>query len=461
MVAMLLFTSLAHVAFMPLPHGGAMRALSRASETHERMPRVHVRMDAARSRIPMAATMAPSAGDVKGRVLVVGSINVDLYQRLEGGQAKFSGTPLSIAPIKGMTLPAASFVGTPAVKADVESAGLVCTSGEEEGFVLTMDGPFTQKTGGKGANAASAAGQTYACEFIGNMGAQSESENKALLADLKAFGNVDVARSATLPHTPTGTAYILLFDDNDNAIVLLGGANQKWPDAEALRTGEEGAKLRAAIEGSVCVMLQREVPEYVNVVTAELARAARKPVFMDVGGTDAPLDEALIPLISVIAPNESELTFISGVETKVGGKLDGKAIRTAVAALKAKFAKRGNERVEVLVTLGGLGSCHFGKLWCPHGTMTPEASAHETRVGCFALGTAGGKPMDTCGAGDCFRGSYVGARYGEGRGVVEAMTWAAAAGSLSVEVEGAMPSMPSRQQIAQRAKEKMLPLPEL
>ena len=157
MVAMLLFTSLAHVAFMPLPHGGAMRALPRASETHERMPRVHVRMDAARTRIPMAATMAPSAGDVKGRVLVVGSINVDLYQRLEGGQAKFSGTPLSIAPIKGMTLPAASFVGTPAVKADVESAGLACTSGEEEGFVLTMDGPFTQKTGGKGANAASAA----------------------------------------------------------------------------------------------------------------------------------------------------------------------------------------------------------------------------------------------------------------------------------------------------------------
>ena len=64
-------------------------------------------------------------------------------------------------------------------------------------------------------------------------------------------------------------------------------------------------------------------------------------------------------------------------------------------------------------------------------------------------------------ADSCFRGSYVGARYGEGRGVLEAMTWAAAAGSLSVEVEGAMPSMPSRQQIAQRAKEKMLPLPEL
>ena len=61
-------------------------------------------------------------------MLVVGSINVDLYQRLDGGKAKFSGKPLSIAPIKGMTLPAASFVGTPAVKAK-------CKAGAEEAFV--------------------------------------------------------------------------------------------------------------------------------------------------------------------------------------------------------------------------------------------------------------------------------------------------------------------------------------
>ena len=32
-------------------------------------------------------------------------------------------------------------------------------------------------------------------------------------------------------------------------------------------------------------------------------------------GTDAPLDEALMPHICVVAPNESELTFISGVPT--------------------------------------------------------------------------------------------------------------------------------------------------
>ena len=87
---------------------------------------------------------------------------------------------------------------------------------------------------GRPSNAAAAAGQTFACELICNFGATSATENAALLADLKAYGNVDVARSAVLADTPTGTAYILLFDDNDNAIVLIGGANQEWPEAAAL-----------------------------------------------------------------------------------------------------------------------------------------------------------------------------------------------------------------------------------
>lgn len=48
-----------------------------------------------------------------------------------------------------------------------------------------------------------------------------------------------------------------------------------------------------------------QVPDHVNVVTAKLAQQAGTPVFMDVGGTDAPLDPTLMPFISVIAPNES------------------------------------------------------------------------------------------------------------------------------------------------------------
>ena len=102
---------------------------------------------------------------------------------------------------------------------------------------------------------------------------------------------------------------------------------------------------------------------------------------------------------------------------------------------------------------GAQGSIHFGPEWS---AADGAAGAHETRVGYFALSTPDGKPKDTTGAGDCFRGSYVGVRYGEGKGVEEAMRWAAAAAACSVEVEGAMPSMPPRAQIEARAAQPLI-----
>merc|ERR1711920_816013 len=75
---------------------------------------------------------------------------------------------------------------------------------------------------------------------------------------------------------------------------------------------------------------------------------------------------------------------------------------------------------------------------------------NEFSMGCYGLRS---DVKDTTGAGDCFRGSYCAARYGEGKSVVEAMRWAAAASSLACEKEGAMPSMPSRDAIARRSKQ--------
>jgi len=385
------------------------------------------------------------------RVLVVGSLNVDLFQTTDGSSIKLGGKPIDIAAVKGMTLPAKSFVENPAIASQLKAAGLQCAAGEEEGLVLSMDGPFEQATGGKGANAAAAAGQSFRAELICNFGKQSESENKLLSADLKKFGNVDTRRSG-LVEGPTGTAYIMNYADGDNAIMLLGGANQNgWAASGAVV--EEGGKLHKAIEESVAVMLQREVPDYVNLEVAKAARSLGKPVVMDVGGSDAALDVNLLPLITEIAPNESELTFISGKETKVGDEVKKDLLREAVAALKAKFAAAGNNDVEVLVTLGKHGSAHFGSQWTKSATEDLMGLLpHENQMGVFKLGTESGKPQDTTGAGDCFRGSYVAARYGQGKEVAEAMQWASAAGSVSVEVQGAMPSMPKRGAIAARAK---------
>ena len=108
-------------------------------------------------------------------------------------------------PLKGMTLPASSFVAHPKMATQPGIAARY-TPGEEEAFLLTMDGPFEQKTGGKGANAAAAAAQTYACELYGNLGKASAAENAALTRDLAAYGAVGMrhlTRALTLTLTLT------------------------------------------------------------------------------------------------------------------------------------------------------------------------------------------------------------------------------------------------------------------
>jgi sugar/nucleoside kinase (ribokinase family) len=210
------------------------------------------------------------------------------------------------------------------------------------------------------------------------------------------------------------------------------------------------------MDRAVAVMLQREIPPDINARVAAMADTAEVPVVLDVGGTDEPVDPAILPHVSLIAPNESELAFISGVPAQaisdgghipvaasIPGGVSLSGLRAGVAALKAKFSAAGNHRVEVLVTLGRLGSVHFGAEWTPasshldhaeggdggaaasggaeHGGATASGGAgnepatgidgmlpHETRMGVFDI--KGGTPLDTTGAGDCYRGSYVAAR---------------------------------------------------
>ncbi len=54
--------------------------------------------------------------------------------------------------------------------------------------------------------------------------------------------------------------------------------------------------------------------------------------------------------------------------------------------------------------------------------------------------------VDTTGAGDCFCG-VLAAKLAEGAPLGQAMVWANAAASLSVERHGAMPAMPTRAEI--------------
>jgi ribokinase len=66
------------------------------------------------------------------------------------------------------------------------------------------------------------------------------------------------------------------------------------------------------IAGAGAVLLQREIPEAVNIHAAQLAAAAGVPVLLDAGGVDAPLSDALLQLLTTISPNETELQRLTG-----------------------------------------------------------------------------------------------------------------------------------------------------
>lgn len=48
----------------------------------------------------------------------------------------------------------------------------------------------------------------------------------------------------------------------------------------------------------------------------QLASAAGVPVVLDAGGVDAPLDPHILPHITVLSPNETELSRLTGMPTE-------------------------------------------------------------------------------------------------------------------------------------------------
>ena len=66
------------------------------------------------------------------------------------------------------------------------------------------------------------------------------------------------------------------------------------------------------LRGAGAVLLQREVPEGVNIEAARIAAAAGVPVILDCGGVEGPISEELLRDVAVLSPNETELARLTG-----------------------------------------------------------------------------------------------------------------------------------------------------
>ncbi|MEE2036583.1 ribokinase [Nocardiopsis sp. CT-R113] len=259
---------------------------------------------------------------------------------------------------------------------------------------------FRQVPGGKGANQAVAAARAGAdVAFLGAVGGDAFGDE--LRANLTAAG-IAVSGLRTVPGV-SGVAHIVVDGKGGNSIIVVPGANG---EVTGVVDGDA-----ALIEGSDALLLQLELPMEAVVSAARTGRGLGVPVYL----TPAPardLPAELLESVDVLVPNQHEAAAITG-------RTDP---HEALAALLELVP-------EVLLTLGEDGSLH--------GRRGGEAVASPAR-----RVTA----VDTTAAGDTFCGSFAVAR-AEGRSPSQAMEFAAAAASLSVQRHGASSSMPSREEV--------------
>jgi ribokinase len=262
---------------------------------------------------------------------------------------------------------------------------------------------FRTAPGGKGANQAVAAARAgAAAAMIGAVG--NDAFGLRLRSALEASGvATGLLRTA---EGPSGTAHIVVDDEGGNSIVVVPGANA---GVTSLAPRDE-----EAIRGARLLLLQLEIPVEAVLAGARVARAHGVRTVLTPAPV-RPLPPELLDCVDLLLPNEHEAAALAGVTDP----------REAALALL--------ERVpEVVVTLGEAGS-----LWAARGSGPVTVPAPKVRA------------VDTTGAGDTFAGALAVA-LAEKRPMPEALRWAAAAASLSVQRPGASASMPYRSEIEAR-----------
>lgn len=266
--------------------------------------------------------------------------------------------------------------------------------------------------GGKGANQAVCGGRlAHPTFFLGQIG--GDANGRLIMDELERGGvSIDYLRSVG-DDVATGHAVVMLQKNGENSIIIVGGANMScWPETLSHKDLE-------VVRSAGIVLLQREIPDFVNIQVAKAANAAGVPVILDAGGMDAPIPQELLMFVNILSPNETELARLTGLPTE-----NFEQITTAVR----KCHEMGIE--QVLMKLGDKGSALFIKGEEPIKQSIIKAP----------------QVLDTTGAGDTFTAAFAVALV-EGRSKKECLRFAAAAASLCVQVKGAIPSMPDRKSV--------------
>lgn len=268
--------------------------------------------------------------------------------------------------------------------------------------------------GGKGANQAVAAARSGAqTAFVGAVG--SDNEGQYMLEALKE-NDIDTSHINIDKYHGTGSAAITLDANGQNDIMVYGGANQ------AMQPGEFG-DLSELLTHTDFLIAQFETPQ---AVALDLFKQAKEQGVTTVLNP-APAHEIMPELLQytdVIAPNEIECALLTGIE-----------LTDEDSMLKSAdyFRERGVKHL--LITLGDRGVFY----------STPD---DHGLVPAFKV-----KAVDTTAAGDTFIGALCSQLEKDLANVEDSLRYAQRASSLTVQRMGAMPSIPTGEDVKAALKQ--------
>ncbi len=276
----------------------------------------------------------------------------------------------------------------------------------EPGETVT-DAALSLFPGGKGANQAVAAARLLRLGQVSMIGRVGDDDAGSRLVRNLADNGVDADHVASAEGSATGSAFITVTPDGENAIVVAPGANRHF----GLDEIEASAM---ALRGASVLVAQMEVRVEAIQRAAEIVRDAGGRVLLNL----APAREAPSSLLSMLDPlvvNEHEAAFLLGDGEERGPEQAARAL----LSLGPRSA---------VITLGSEGA----------------ALATDERTELYRAPRV--EPVDTTGAGDAFNGGFLAARL-RGFARRESLTLGNYVGALSTRRAGGLDGLPAIQDL--------------
>ncbi len=256
---------------------------------------------------------------------------------------------------------------------------------------------FKTFPGGKGANQAVAAARAGGAQTQMLVALGNDPFATPLEASLQDAGvQLHLIR---IPDQPTGTAFICVSSDAENAITVAPGANACL-----------AAQHLPSLQGFSHLLLQLETPLTTVAAYAKAARQAGVSVVLNAAPAQ-PLPVELLDNIDILVLNEGELAIVAAHVGSIAECLARIAVPT------------------VVVTLGHRGCC----------------ARHQGQIALQQAFPV--TPVDSTGAGDTFCGTLV-ASLSQGHSMAHALRTASAAAALACTQAGAQSSIPQANEVA-------------